>query len=151
MLCCQALLLAQTTPPLASYALGNAAVSATATQPPPAPDPIRRNHGSLHSNAGRARGSWRAFWVVTATATALMFADIELSQACLQQSTCTEANPLLPRSRAAAYAIELPVTAGVTLLSYRMKKRHEKRWWLPQLGLVLGHGIGAGAGARAAF
>ena len=148
---CQ-LLLAQGQPTQARYAIQDAAIETTGPQSPSRPDPLQVSPEQLAGvKATEPHNSWRGFWAMTATATALTFADVELSHACLQQGTCTEANPLLPRSRRAAYGIEIPVTAAATLLSYRMKKHHQKRWWLPQFGLILGHAVGTGAGARAAF
>lgn len=129
---CQ-LLLAQVQPAPAPYAIKDAAVETTGAQSPSRPDPLQASPEHLAGVQAAAvpHNSWRGFSALTAAATALTFADIELSQACLQQGTCTEANPLLPRSRRAAYGIEIPVTAAATLLSYRMKKHQQKRWWLP--------------------
>ena len=148
---CQ-LSLAQGQPAPAPYAIKDAVVETTDAQSSSRPHPLQASPEHLAGvQAAVPHNSWGGFWALTAAATALTFADVELSQACLQQGTCTEANPLLPRSRRAAYGIEIPVTAAATLLSYRMKKHHQKRWWLPQFGLVLGHAVGAGAGARVAF
>ena len=149
---CQ-LLVAQVQPAQARYAIKDAALNAPQAQFHSRPDPLLVSHGQLAGvKADSApHNSWRGFWAITASATALTVADVELSQACLQRGTCTEANPLLPSSRRAAYGIQVPVTAAAILLSYRMKKHHHKGWWLPQFGLVVGHAIGTGSGARAAF
>lgn len=113
---------------------------------------VQITHGQVaHLRAEEPRTSWRAFWAATVAATALTVADIELSQACLRQTACTEVNPLLPRSHAAAYAIQLPLTAAGTWFGYHMKKHHQERWWLPQLGIITGHAIGVGSGVRATF
>jgi hypothetical protein len=151
LLCCQ-LLPAQAQPASAHDRVKNGEL-----QPPPgplSPGPARSAFVLTPPQPVRpaaARDSWRGFWALTTAATALTIADVELSQACLQQAACTEANPLLPRSRAAAYAVQLPLAAAATLFSYHLKKHRAKRWWVPQFGLLLGHSIGAGSGARMAF
>ncbi len=151
LLLCQ-LLVAQGQPSLPPYAVKNAAVESIPVQPPPAPDPLRLSQAQLgQAGAVAPHRSWRGFWAMTAAATALTVADIELSQSCLQQSTCSEANPLLPRSRGAAYAIQLPLLGAGTWFSYHLKKHNRTHWWGAQVGLIVGHAIGTASGVRVAF
>src|SRR5579872_315240 len=144
------LLVAQGQPGLPHYAVKNAAVESIPVQP--APDPLRLSRAQLGQAGGVApHSSWRGFWAMTAAATALTVADIELSQSCLQQNTCSEANPLLPRSRGAAYAIQLPLLGAGTWFSYHLKKHNRTHWWGAQVGLIVGHAIGTASGVRVAF
>jgi hypothetical protein len=111
-----------------------------------------REHASR--NQGKSpRNSWgsRSFWTLTGIATGSMIADVELSQACLQRHTCSEANPLMPESRAKAYAIQVPLTFATSYLSYRMRKKGSARAWLPEVGLLVGHSVGIASGLRFAF
>ncbi|HSB74995.1 MAG TPA: hypothetical protein VLC12_05050 [Terriglobales bacterium] len=145
--CCQ-LLLAQGQPAVANSDLEKAAAKTMASESHP-------NMNSLPGSPTAAKAatphqSWGAFWAITAATTALTVTDIELSQSCLQQGTCREMNPLRPRSRASAYAIQMPLTAMGAWLSYRLKKHHRKCWWSPQIGIVAGHAIGTASGVRAA-
>jgi hypothetical protein len=151
MLAFSQLLLAQGEQDPANYSVSSATVGNIGTLYPPAHDSLRLSQAQMEPvKAAATRTSWRGFWAMTAAATALTFADVELSQTCLQQGTCAEVNPLLPRSRGAAYAIQLPLTATGVWFSYRMKK-HRRKYWSPQLGLVVGHAIGSASGVRAAY
>ena|SRR5437870_5639850 len=93
----------------------------------------------------------RRFWVLTGIAVGLTFADVELTQACLREKTCTEANPLMPESRAKAYAIQVPFTFASTYFSYRLRRSGSERWWLPQLGILMGHSVGTAANLKIRF
>lgn len=78
-------------------------------------------------------------------------ADIETTQYGLRHGT-HEGNPLFGRhpSRAVQYGVTIPLSAGVALLSYRLKKRapESKHWIIPQA--VYGS-IHAGSAGRNLF
>jgi hypothetical protein len=82
------------------------------------------------------------FWALTAASAGLMVADIEGTQRCLRSGTCREGNPLMPSSRAKVYAVQVPITVGITYLAYRLKKAKCAAWWLPHTALIGAHGIG---------
>ena len=82
------------------------------------------------------------FWTLTAARAALMVADIEGTQRCLDLGVCLEGNPLMPSSRAKVYAVQVPITVGMTYFAYRLKKSKCPVWWLAQTALIGAHGIG---------
>ncbi len=86
----------------------------------------------------------RKFVLAMAIGTGLTIADIEVTQHCLQNHTCYELNPLIPRSRAGMYAANIPLNAAAYYLSYRLKSSGRKSWWIAPLGIIGAHGIGAG-------
>ena len=88
------------------------------------------------------------FWPLTAATIATTVADIELTQHCIHAGTCQEGNPLLPSDRKKVYAVQLPLVVGVSYLGYRWRKDGNKYWWLPQVGVIAGHGVGIGFGLR---
>ena len=92
-----------------------------------------------------------SFWVATSSVAALTVADIELSQSCMRKGTCSEASPFVPKSRAQAYALQAPFLLGTSYLAYRLKHHGAKAWWLPQVGLMAGHGVGVASGLRFVF
>ena len=81
---------------------------------------------------------------VSAIAMALTIADIENTQRCLAKNTCTELNPLMPKSRAGMYAVNIPLNAGLMYLSYRLKARGNRAWWIAPLAISGAHGVGVG-------
>lgn len=97
LLLCQ-LLVAQDRPSLPPYAVKNAAVESIPLQPPSAPDPLRLGQTQLGRAGAMARhSSWRGFWAMTAAATALTVADIELSQGLLTAEHLQRSQPLTAR------------------------------------------------------
>ncbi|KKM05255.1 hypothetical protein LCGC14_1755970 [marine sediment metagenome] len=88
------------------------------------------------------------FWLLTGTTVATTIADVELTQHCIQAGTCREGNPLVPSDRKKVYAIQIPLTIGVSYLGHRLHQRGHKYWWVPQAALITGHGVGIGFGLR---
>ncbi len=79
---------------------------------------------------------------------AATIADIELTQRCLHKGTCHEGNPLLSTKRAVLYPMQIGYTTGMNVLGYYLKKRRVQSWWIPQVGIVGGHGVGVSFGLR---
>lgn len=91
---------------------------------------------ALHSgyvDSGVADG---AYWAVTGAMFSSSAMTVELTQRCLKSGACS-AVPDVFRTRKAMYGAGLPVAAGVSYLSYYLKARRFKFWWLPQV-LVIG-------------
>ena len=89
------------------------------------------------------------FWLWTGVAVGLTVADIELTQHCIHSGRCQEGNPLIPTtSRSKLYPLQLGLTAAHSYLGYRLKKKGNKRWWLPQFSLSASHGVGVAFGMR---
>jgi hypothetical protein len=72
----------------------------------------------------------------------LTIADIESTQHCLSNHTCTELNPMLPLSRAGMYAVNIPINAGAMYLAYRLKGSGHRSWWIAPAAVAAGHGVG---------
>lgn len=88
--------------------------------------------------------STKKFWALTAFSAAMTVADIELTQNCLATVRgCYETDPIYGThpSRARMYAINVPVNAAVSYLSYKTMrgKRLSKMWAWPQLALTGTH------------
>ena len=110
-----------------NYIAPNFLVIAEQTKPKPAPKPVIDTK----------------FIAMSAVSMALTIADIERTQHCLRRSSCVELDPLLPRSRAGMYAVNIPVNAGLMYLSYRLKASGRKTWWIAPLSISAGHFVGA--------
>lgn len=90
----------------------------------------------------------RKFVALTVASVLTAVADVELTQRCLRSGRCREGNPLMPTGRWRAYAVQAPLTLGATYLAYRWKKKGVRYWWVPQLSLSAGHGVGVAFGVR---
>jgi hypothetical protein len=66
--------------------------------------------------------------------TGAMFAasvfDAELTMRCTEQKTCSYV-PSSLRSRTALYGIGIPADLGISYLTYLMKKKHSRIWYVP--------------------
>ncbi len=97
----------------------------------------------------KPRTADQKFWLWTGVAVGLTLALIELTQHCIHRGRCPEGNPLIPTtSRGKLYPIQMGLTAVNSYLGYRLKKKGNKRWWLPQLSLSVSHGVGVAFGMR---
>lgn len=73
---------------------------------------------------------------------ALAAADVEATQRCLAVGTCREMNPLVPKSRVGAYAVEGSVMAGVVGVAYALKRHSARGWWAPLIAASGAHAVG---------
>jgi len=90
----------------------------------------------------------KKFYALTGIATALTVMDFEMTQHCLGNHTCVEADPLMPSSRAGMYASSIPVNAALYYWSYRLKAKGSRVWWLPTVAAIASHAVGVGTNIR---
>jgi hypothetical protein len=73
----------------------------------------------------------RQYWEVTGSLFAASITDAESTIHCLHvHASCNDAPPSF-RSRAALYGIGIPADLGVAYLTYYMKKKHSRIWYVP--------------------
>ncbi|MGZ4816764.1 MAG: hypothetical protein ACXVZV_15215 [Terriglobales bacterium] len=85
----------------------------------------------------------RKFVITSVLLMGLTIADMERTQHCLGQHTCVEMNPMLPRSRAGMYAVNIPMNAAAMYLGYRLKSAGRKSWLIAPSLMTAGHLVGA--------
>lgn len=90
----------------------------------------------------------RNFLLLIGLGTALTIADYEMTQGCLARRICSEANPLLPTSRAGMYATNIPLNAALYFWSYRRKAAGKRLWWVAPLVIIGSHAAGVGTNMR---
>jgi hypothetical protein len=88
------------------------------------------------------------FWSLQGLMFATAVAAAETTQNCIQSGSCT-AIPSAFHSRAAMYGVGLPAAAGIALLSYEMKKHHNRWWYLPPTLVIAADGVLTFHSARA--
>lgn len=76
---------------------------------------------------GRKRRADKAYWLVTSAMFATAVLDVESTARCLNAGTCREANPLYGPSptRRKMYGIRIPMTAALSYLIYKQKRRDD--------------------------
>jgi len=82
-----------------------------------------------------ATGGWdpaidAKFGIVTGMMSVASIVNVEKTNACLQQHTCSFV-PVAFRSRAALFGAGIPAEVGVAYLSYRLKERRHRLWFVP--------------------
>ena len=87
----------------------------------------------------------RYFWLNGLHLT-LAVSDIEITQHCIDEHTCKEANPLMPSSQAGKIGVSLGFATYTAASSYWLRKHKSKVWWLgPTVG-VAAHTVGLASG-----
>jgi hypothetical protein len=104
----------------------------------PAPSPVvkRESHGAPPAAIGGPLSPDRSvadrnYWLVTGGMFGASVANVELTVRCLQAQTSCNDVPASLKSRAALYGIAIPADFGVAYLSYYMKKKHSRIWYVP--------------------
>jgi hypothetical protein len=110
---------------------------AASTADPSASPAVKREsqHGAPAAAMGGPLGVDRSvadrnYLAVTGTMFAASIFDAELTMRCLEQKTCSYL-PTSLRSRTALYGIGIPADLGVSYLTYYMKKKHSRIWYMP--------------------
>ncbi len=96
----------------------------------------------------RRRVMDRNFLLLIGLGTALTIADYEMTQGCLARRICSEANPMLPTSRAGMYATNIPLNAALYFWSYKRKAAGKRLWWVAPLVIIGSHAAGIGTNVR---
>ena len=72
--------------------------------------------------------------------------DVEMTQQCIAAHHCREGNPLMPSSHAGQIGVNLAFVGYGSFVSYWLRKRGSRMWWIsPAIGTVA-HGAGLATG-----
>ncbi len=80
----------------------------------------------------------RKFVALTALTFGSSIAAIEMTQRCSVQHNCYNNVFSMQDIRIKLYAIAMPIDFGATLLSYELKKRGKRWWWVPAATAIAG-------------
>jgi hypothetical protein len=118
----------------------------------PAASPVvkRESHGAPPAAMGGPLGvdrgvADRKYWAITGAMFSASVANAELTLRCLKQHPCNDV-PSSLHSRVALYGIGIPADLGVAYLTYYMKKKHSRVWYVPA-ALVTAANVYAGVRA----
>ena len=68
--------------------------------------------------------------------------DVEMTQHCISEQECREANPVMPSSQAGQLSVNFALVAFDAGYSNWLKKHHHKVWWIPPLSGSVVHAVG---------
>ena len=88
----------------------------------------------------------RGFFLMNGLHLGMAAFDVAMSQRCIADHQCREGNPLMPSSLAGQLSINFAYVGYGTYLSYRLKKRGSKLWWLSPFVGVASHTVGVASG-----
>ncbi len=109
---------------------------ASTADPGASPVVKRQSHGAPPAAMGGPLSPDRSvadrnYWLVTGGMFGASVANAELTVRCLEvQASCNDI-PSSLKSRAAIYGIGIPADLGVAYLTYYMKKKHSRVWYVP--------------------
>jgi hypothetical protein len=72
--------------------------------------------------------------------------DVEMTQHCIASHRCREANPVMPSSQVGQLSVNFALVAYSSGVSYWLKRRKSKLWWLPPSAGAAVHSVGVATG-----
>jgi hypothetical protein len=110
----------------------------------PAASPVvkRESQGARPAAMGGPMGVDRSvadrnYWAVTGGMFSASILNAELTMHCLQQHASCNDVPSSLRSRTALYGIGIPADLGVAYLTYYMKRKHNRMWYVPAAAVTV--------------
>ena len=91
------------------------------------------------------------FILLSAATIASAVLDVEAARGCIARGACREGNPFmrpLISSRWKVYSVQALGTGATLFVSYKMKARGNKSWWVAPAVLTTGHTVFAGLAFR---
>ena len=108
-----------------------------------AESPVRSLGANLTAPSPRLGARFFLFNSLNIGMTAL---DESLSQQCIAEHRCREANPLMPSSLAGRIGVVAAFAGLGTYVSYRLKRQRSRLWWVPPVFGTAAHSVGAASG-----
>jgi hypothetical protein len=100
----------------------------------------------LSGAIARSRTDNRRYFFLNGVATGMAVFDVEMTQRCIADHRCREANPVMPSSQVGQLSVNFALAAYGAWWSYRLKKQHSKVWWIfPTTGIAV-HSAGVATG-----
>jgi hypothetical protein len=88
----------------------------------------------------------RKFLVVNGLQFGMAMFDVGMTQSCIASHHCREANPLMPSSLTGQLSVAFAFTAYETAVSYWLKKRKSRLWWILPASGAAAHAMGVASG-----
>lgn|GEM_PF-6676545 len=88
------------------------------------------------------------FFLLNGLQIGLAAIDIGLTQRCIANRTCREGNPFMPSSLSGQLSVNSALIGTGMFVSYRLKKRQNKAWWISPVVGIAAHTVGAATGFK---
>jgi hypothetical protein len=88
----------------------------------------------------------RKFLLVNGLQLGMAVFDVGMTQSCIASHHCREANPLMPSSLAGQLSVAFASTAYETSVSYWLKRRKSRLWWILPASGAAAHAVGVASG-----
>ncbi len=72
--------------------------------------------------------------------------DVAMSQKCMANHHCHEGNPMMPSSMGGQLGVNFGLVGYGAVMSYELKKRDIRGWWVSPMVGAAAHAAGAGTG-----
>jgi hypothetical protein len=111
-----------------------------------APAPAGTGMVATPRYAARPRTADLKFFLWNGAHLGMALFDVEMTERCINDHRCREANPAMPSSQAGQIGIDLAIVAFDSGASYWLKKHRSKVWWLPPAAGIAVHSVGVATG-----
>ncbi len=88
----------------------------------------------------------RKYYLLNGLHLGMELLDVELTQRCIANHQCVEGNPLMPSSRGGQLSVNFAYVGYSAFVSYRLKKRHLRLWWISPMTGLAAHTAGVTTG-----
>ncbi len=94
----------------------------------------------------RRRTLDRSYFLLNSLHLGIAGFDIAMTQHCIADQHCREANPLMPSSLAGQLTVGIAAVGYGSIISYRLKMHRSHLWWTGPTAGILAHGAGVATG-----
>jgi hypothetical protein len=108
--------------------------------------PVVSQTGTVASALERPRIADRKYFWLNGMQLGMAVFDVEMTQRCIADRRCREANPVMPSSHIGQLSVNFALVAYTSGVSYWLKKRRSKIWWLPSSASIAVHSVGVATG-----
>jgi hypothetical protein len=88
----------------------------------------------------------RGFFLLNALHLGMATFDVVMTQHCIADHHCQEGNPMMPSSYAGQLGVGFALVSYGTVVSYELKKRGNKLWWVSPTVGAAAHAAGVTTG-----
>ncbi len=94
------------------------------------------------SPAANSRTLSSKYLLLNGSHLAMALFDVGMTQHCIAMNRCREGNPLMPSSLGGQLGVDFALVGYGSFVSYRLKKRGNRLWWLSPTVGAAAHGVG---------
>ncbi len=120
--------------------------SSSISQPLPPSEPLAEGMISRVAPVREHKILDRNYYLLNGLHLGMGLLDVGLTQHCIATHQCAEGNPLMPSSLAGQLSVNVAFVGYASFLSYNLKKRHSRLWWISPTSGMATHTVGVATG-----